>query len=57
MVEVTEFPHMAVRYQLMGVPKTVINETFAVEGAIPEQSLMQRIEASFADRVVTGGPR
>jgi glutaredoxin-like protein len=41
MVEVTEFPHLAMKYQVMGVPRTVINETIHVEGAVPESVLMQ----------------
>ncbi len=41
MVEVTEFPHLANKYQVMGVPRTVINETIHIEGAVPEPRLMQ----------------
>jgi predicted DsbA family dithiol-disulfide isomerase len=40
MVEVIEFPHLATRYQVMGVPRTVINETIHIEGAVPEPMLM-----------------
>jgi predicted DsbA family dithiol-disulfide isomerase len=45
MVEATEFPHLALRYQVRGVPLTVINETVNVEGAAPEAALMSRIAA------------
>jgi predicted DsbA family dithiol-disulfide isomerase len=41
MVEVIEFPHLATRYQVMGVPRTVINETIQIEGAVPEPMLMR----------------
>ena len=41
MVEVSEFPHLAVKYQVMGVPRTVINETIHIEGAVPEPMLMR----------------
>ena len=41
MVEVAEFPHLAVKYQVMGVPRTVINETIHVEGAVPEPMLLR----------------
>ena len=41
MVEATEFPHLANKYQVMGVPRTVINETIHIEGAVPEPMLMQ----------------
>jgi predicted DsbA family dithiol-disulfide isomerase len=41
MVEVIEFPHLANKYQVMGVPLTVINETIHLEGAYPEAMFMQ----------------
>jgi hypothetical protein len=47
MVEATEFPQLAIKYQVMGVPKTVINGTLHIEGAVPEIMLMQKIEQSF----------
>jgi predicted DsbA family dithiol-disulfide isomerase len=40
MVEVIEFPHLAQKYSVMGVPRTVINETIHVEGAVPEAMLV-----------------
>ncbi len=43
MVEVTEFPHLAVRYQVMGVPRTVINETVHIEGAAPEPVVLNKL--------------
>jgi glutaredoxin-like protein len=43
MVEITEFPHLAVMYQVQGVPHTVINGDLRIEGAIPEAALMERI--------------
>lgn len=36
MVEAMEFPHLAVKYQVQGVPRSVINETIHQEGAAPE---------------------
>ncbi len=41
MVEVIEFPHLANKYQVMGVPRTVIDETIHIEGAVPEPMLMK----------------
>ena len=40
MVEVIEFPHLANKYEVMGVPRTVIDETIHIEGAVPEPMLM-----------------
>ena len=42
MVEVIEFPYLGNKYQVMGVPRTVINETIHIEGAVPEPVLMQK---------------
>jgi glutaredoxin-like protein len=44
MVEATEFPHLAQKYQVMGVPKTVINEDTFQEGAAPEQLIIEKIK-------------
>jgi glutaredoxin-like protein len=48
MVEATEFPHLAQKYQVMGVPRTVINETMHLEGAAPEAMLLARVQEAFA---------
>jgi len=44
MVEVSEFMQLAVKYQVQGVPRTVINETIVLEGAVPEQMLVDRLK-------------
>ena len=46
MVEAIEFPHLANKYSVMGVPRTVINDDFHVEGAVPEGMLLQRVLAA-----------
>ncbi|TFG58312.1 MAG: glutaredoxin [Spirochaetales bacterium] len=43
MIEATEFPELANKYSVMGVPKTVINETVFIEGAVPESVLLEKI--------------
>jgi hypothetical protein len=48
MVEVTEFPHLGTKYEVMGVPRTVIDETIHVEGAMPEPMLMQEFAKLLA---------
>lgn len=45
MVEAGEFPHLAQRYQVYGVPRTVINEVIHIEGAAPEAMVMERLMA------------
>jgi predicted DsbA family dithiol-disulfide isomerase len=44
MVEAIEFPHLSMKYQVRGVPRTVINETIHIEGAAPEPMLMARLK-------------
>jgi len=43
MVEATEFPHLAINYQVRGVPRTVINESHFVDGMVPEPVMLQRL--------------
>ena len=43
MVEATEFPHLANKYHVHGVPRTVINETIHGEGAVPEAALVSQL--------------
>ncbi len=47
MVEAMEFPHLAVKYQVMGVPRTVINETVHIEGAAPESMVVARLQQAL----------
>jgi glutaredoxin-like protein len=42
-VEISEFPYLAQKYGVMGVPKIVINESFAFEGALPETLFVDHI--------------
>jgi glutaredoxin-like protein len=48
MVEVTEFPHLGQRYNVMGVPRTVINDDTYLEGAAPEPMLLEKLKAAVA---------
>lgn len=43
MIEATEFPHLTVKYNVRGVPRTVINETDFLEGAAPEHMVLDKI--------------
>ena len=42
-VEVSEFMHLGQKYNVMGVPKVVINEDHAFEGALPENQFLEEI--------------
>ena len=43
MVEVTEFPDLARRYAVRGVPKTVVNDRVEIMGALPENEFVQQV--------------
>jgi len=43
MVEATEFPHLAQKYAVFGVPRTVINETITMDGAVPEEVFLGNV--------------
>jgi glutaredoxin-like protein len=48
MVEATEFPHLSMKYNVMGVPRTVINEDTHIEGAVPEHMLLTKMQEALA---------
>ncbi len=47
MVEATEFPELSMKYNVRGVPRTMIGEDFPVEGALPENAFVQKVVGSF----------
>jgi glutaredoxin-like protein len=42
-IDATEFPELADRYNVRGVPRTVVNDTIQIEGAVPEALLMSEL--------------
>jgi predicted DsbA family dithiol-disulfide isomerase len=49
-VEETEFPYLAQRYAVMGVPKTVANERTALNGMVPEAAFVEAVLAAVNRR-------
>jgi glutaredoxin-like protein len=47
-IEVGEFPHLGLKYGVMGVPKTVINEKVEFVGALPEDLFLEHIILAVA---------
>lgn len=43
MIESQEFPKLADRFNVRGVPKTVIDGTHAIEGAVPEDVFLEHV--------------
>jgi hypothetical protein len=49
-VEATEFPDLVRRYQVTGVPKTVVavgNETIEILGALPQDAFVEQALTQF----------
>jgi predicted DsbA family dithiol-disulfide isomerase len=46
-VEATEFPDLARRYQVTGVPKTVVNDEIEILGALPQDAFVQQALTQF----------
>ena len=42
-IEATEFPELSRRYQVMAVPKIVMNEHVQFEGALPEPQFLDAV--------------
>lgn len=48
MIEAMEFPELSRKHNVMGVPKTVINDgKEEQEGAAPEQLILAKIQAAL----------
>ena len=47
-VEATEFPDLARRYTVSGVPKTVVNDRVEILGALPEAAFVEQSLAALA---------
>lgn len=47
MVEAIEFPQLAVRYSVQGVPRSIINEDTHLEGAAPEPLFMAKLQQAL----------
>ena len=50
LVEVTEFPQLAQRYQVRAVPRTIVNETGVIEGALPEVQFVEAVIAATQEK-------
>jgi predicted DsbA family dithiol-disulfide isomerase len=48
-IEATEFPDLARRYMVTGVPKTVVNDRIEIMGAVPQDDFVAQALASPPD--------
>jgi hypothetical protein len=52
-VEATEFPDLARRYHVSGVPKTVVNEEIEILGGLPQDLFVEQALSSLEAQVST----
>ena len=45
-IEAMEFPDLAQRYRVRGVPKIVINDSVEFVGALPESQFLEYVKAA-----------
>ena len=43
MIEANEFPRLSQAYNVMNVPKTVVNDRVEIVGAVPERQLVSEV--------------
>ncbi len=48
-VEATEYPDLARKYRVTGVPKTVVNDDVEILGALPQEMFIEQALGVLAD--------
>ena len=48
-IEANEFPELSSRFNVQGVPRTVINEKLYAEGSLPESMMIQALQKALKD--------
>ncbi len=51
-VEATEFPDLARRYQVSGVPKTIVNDQVEILGALPQDAFVDQVLSALEPTTV-----
>ena len=47
-MEASEFPHLVQKYNVFGVPKTVVNDEVEFEGSLPEPLFLAEVMKATA---------
>ena len=55
-VEATEFPDLARKYHVSGVPKTVVNDDVEILGGLPQDAFIQQALSTLKSQVSTLTP-
>lgn len=49
-VEATEYPDLARKYRVTGVPKTIVNDDVEILGALPQEMFIEQALGVLADK-------
>jgi hypothetical protein len=49
-IEIQEFPNLSDKYEVFSVPKTIMNESAEVVGAVPEAAFLGKVMEGYANR-------
>lgn len=49
-IEATEFPDLARRYGVRGVPKTVVNDSVEFVGSLPEHQFLSYVKSAVPEK-------
>jgi hypothetical protein len=55
-IEASEFPALAQRYAVYAVPKTVVNETGEILGAVPEPDFVKAVVDAVGPSQASAAP-
>ena len=55
-IEANDFPDMARSYQVRAVPRIVINDKIAFDGALPESMFLNQVERAIGKEPPTPDP-
>ena len=51
MIEATEFQELSMKFNVQGVPKTVINDDWDIVGAVPEKMVLDKVKEALKDNM------
>lgn len=51
MIEATEFQELSMKFNVQGVPKTVINDNWDIVGAVPEKMVLDKVQEALKENM------
>ena len=47
-IEIQEFPNLSDKYEVFSVPKTILNESAEIVGAVPEATFLAKVMEGYS---------